>query len=60
MAAEYIAPIPPGYEDSELVLMPDNRVLMLHPMQPPLVLLGDGTWLDLNLAPVHPAQTHSS
>lgn len=61
MAAKFIAELPAGYDqDTELVLMPDNEVLVLHPMQPPLKLLKDGTWLDLNKTLVHPAHSSSN
>ena len=61
MDAKFIADLPPGYdEDTQLVLMLDNEVLALHPMQPPLRLLKDGTWLDLSKAPVHPAHSSSN
>lgn len=61
MAAEYIAALPDGYDqDTELVLMPDNEVLALHPAQPPLKLLKNGTWLDLHEGLVHPATRSSN
>lgn len=61
MAAEFIAELPAGYDqDTALVLMPDNEVLALHPMQPPLRLLKDGTWLELPPKIVHPAHCSST
>jgi hypothetical protein len=60
MAAEFIARLPPGYDDrTRLALTDGNRVVATHPEHPPLQLGADGQWLVLSSALVHPAQDPS-
>jgi hypothetical protein len=61
MAGEFIARLPPGYDErTRLALTDGNRVVATHPEHPPLLLGSDGRWLVLQPAPVHHAQDPST
>jgi hypothetical protein len=61
MATEFIAKLPPGYDDrTRLVLRDDNRVVAAHPEHPPTMLGADGQWLEIRIAVVHPAPEPST
>lgn len=61
MATEYIAELPPGYDErTRLALNDHNQVIATHPEQPALLLGNDGRWLDLLSGSVHPALASST
>ena len=48
MPTEFIAALPPGYDErTRLALTEHNQVVAAHPAQPPLLLNSDGQWLAL-------------
>lgn len=56
MATEYLAQLPPGYDDRTCLALTDrNQVVATHPEHPPLLLAPDGRWLVQTPAPVHTA-----
>jgi len=61
MAGEFIAELPPGYDErTRLALAAGNSVVATHPEHPPLLLQPDGQWLALSTALVHPAPESST
>ena len=51
MVFEYIAALPPGYDDrARMALTPSNQIVVTHPEHPPLLLQHNGQWVALSAA----------
>lgn len=61
MLTEFIAALPPGYDDrTRLALNDHNQVVATHPEHPPLLLAGHGQWVALSPKPVQNALVSST